>query len=252
MTAPDFDDLERVIRGAYRNVPPVGPGLCELCSAPTTSQSYTHCRPCESYLGSGVQLAQGGVVPLSWAPMDSQGYQDLRQYKEASVTPDQLGRLRTLFALAFTRHSACLAKKDDTRPLAVTYIPSTSGLRQGPHPFGENFMSMLSDNVPQVETRYIGPLGGTRNSRRTLAPAHWEIDTPAQTPGRVLVFDDTWVTGGHAQSVAAAFEQQGVAARIVVLGRALDPSRGDHGSFLRSHPADPFDSSICPVHRVVH
>lgn len=133
-------------------MPPPGPGLCELGSAPTTSQSYSHCVPCDAYLRSGIQLAQSGVVPLSWAPMDSQGYQDLRQYKEPSVTPDQLGRLRTMFALAFTRHSGCLAKKDDTRTLAVTYVPSTSGLRPGPHPLSENFISMLSDDVRALKS----------------------------------------------------------------------------------------------------
>lgn len=251
MSGSEFDDLERVIRGAYRNVPAHAPGLCALCSAPTSSPTYSHCVPCEAFQRSGIQLARGGVVALSWAPMDSQGYQDLRQYKEPTVAPDQLGRLRTMFALAFTRHVGCLARRDAERPLAVAHIPSTSGLRPGPHPFEQNFVNMLSADVPRAQARYVGPVGGSRNSRRNLTPEHWETDLPAGT-GRVLVLDDTWVTGGHAQSVAAAFEQRGVAARIVVLGRALDPSRTDHGSFLRANPPAPFDSSICPVHREAH
>lgn len=252
MSSSEFDELERVIRGAYRNVPAHVPGLCAICSAPTSSASYNHCVPCDVFQRSGVQLARGGVVALSWAPMDSQGYQDLRQYKEPTVTPEQLGRLRTMFALAFRRHSVCLAKKDDGSPLAVAHIPSTSGLRPGPHPFEQNFMNMLSADVPRAQARYVGPAGGTRNSRRSLTPEHWEIDLPPTPIGRVLVLDDTWVTGGHAQSVAVAFEQRGVSARIVVLGRALDPSRNDHGTFLRANPPAPFDSSICPVHREAH
>lgn len=81
-----------------------------------------------------MKTASGGVVPLSWAPMDSQGYQDLRQYKEPSATADQLGRLRTMFALAFSRHTTCIASSDPSRPLGVAHIPSTSGLRPGEHP----------------------------------------------------------------------------------------------------------------------
>lgn len=250
MSNLEFDERERVIRGAYRNVPAHSAGLCALCSAPTSSSSYSHCVPCETFLGSGIQLARGGVVALSWAPMDSQGYQDLRQYKEPMVTPDQLGRLRTMFGLAFTRHAACLVGDPDL-PLSVAHIPSTSGLRPGPHPFEQNFVNMLSPDVPRAQARYVGPVGGARNSRRNLNPDHWEIDLPPGA-GKVLVLDDTWVTGGHAQSVAAAFELRGVAARIVVLGRALDPSRTDHGRFLRSNPAEPFDSSTCPVHREAH
>ena len=251
MSGQGYEDLERVIRGAYRNVPPRAAGLCEVCSAPTTSSAYRLCVPCEAHAGSGVQLASGGVVPLSWAPMDSQGYQDLRQYKEPGATDEPVGRLRTMFALAFTRHSGCLAKKDGG-PLAVVHIPSTSGLRSGAHPFELHLMSMVSVNVPRAAARYEGPTDGTRNSRRALTPEHWKLELPPTLVSRVLVLDDTWVSGGHAQSVAAAFEQRGIAARIVVLGRALIPTRNDHGRYLRDHPAEPFDSRVCPVHREIH
>jgi hypothetical protein len=248
----NYDELERVIRGAYRNVPAHTAGLCESCTAPTSSPGYKRCVPCDAYDRAGIQLAQGGVVALSWAPMDSQGYQDLWQYKESGATLDQLGRLRTMFALAFTRHSVCIARPDVARPLAVAHVPSTSGTRAGEHPFATYFVSMLDTGVPRAGVRYVGPTGGTKNSRRILAPEHWEVEVPDPAISRVLVLDDTWVSGGHAHSVAAAFERSGVAARVIVLGRALDPSRGDHGAYLRAHPAEPFDSSICPVHRIAH
>lgn len=252
MSGENYDALERVIRGAYRNVPPPAAGLCVSCTAPTSSPAYQRCVPCDSFARSGMKTASGGVVPLSWAPMDSQGYQDLRQYKEPSATADQLGRLRTMFALAFSRHTTCIASSDPSRPLGVAHIPSTSGLRPGEHPFETHIMSMLASSVPRVSIRYVGSTDGTRNSRRSLDPDQWEIELPPTPLSRVLVFDDTWVSGGHAQSVAAAFEQRGIASRIVVLGRALDPSRNDHGTYLRAHPATPYDSSICPVSRRSH
>lgn len=252
MSVQSYDDLERVIRGAYRNVPPPAAGLCKSCSVPTSSSSYDLCLPCASYERSGLPLARGGVVPLSWAPMDSQGYRDLRMYKEQGTTADQIARLRIMFALAFQRHSHCLARSDSDAPLAVVHVPSTSGTRTGEHPFASHFMSMLGGGIPHAIALYAGPTGGDRNARRALAPEHWHIGLPHAGIKRVLVFDDTWVSGGHAHSVATAFEQQGVAARIVVLGRSLNPSRTDHGAYLRSHPAEPFDSAICPVHRIIH
>lgn len=180
VSGENYDALERVIRGAYRNVPPPAAGLCVSCTAPTSSPAYLSVSvPCDSFARSGMKTASGGVVPLSWAPMDSQGYQDLRQYKEPSATADQLGRLRTMFALAFSRHTTCIASSDPSRPLGVAHIPSTSGLRPGEHPFETHIMSMLASSVPRVSIRYVGSTDGTRNSRRSLGPGSMGNRAPA-------------------------------------------------------------------------
>jgi hypothetical protein len=182
-----------------------------------------------------------------------QGYSDLLHYKEPDGTTDQRARLRTLLWLAFTKHSDCIIPNRDRHPFAIAYVPSTSGLREGAHPIETNFMSMFASSVPRAVPTYVGQVGGDRNARRRLSPESWQINRGALGDvDRVLIVDDTWVSGGHVQSVAAAFELSGIAARTVVLGRALDPSRADQGSFLRSHAATPFDSDICPVHRTKH
>ena len=246
------DDLEPLIRGAYRNVPPHTAGMCTQCTAPTSSAAYDMCVPCKSYASSGLPLASGGVIPLSWAPMDSQGYQDLRQYKEPGATAEQLLRLRAMFALALVGHAGCILPESGKRRFAFAHVPSTSGVRTGEHPLQTHFISMLAAGIPRLTPRYVGPTGGDRNARRTFNPSHWDVDAPVGGLDRVLVLDDTWVSGGHAQSVASAFEQRGVRARIIVLGRALIPSRTDHGRFLRDHSPMPFDSRICPLHRMIH
>lgn len=258
MTGPTVEDLERQIRGTYINVPSWVAGLCEVCSAPTTGPKYPRCVPCAGQAEQGYQLARG-VIPLSWAPMaqvegySGQNYSDLLHYKEPDGTPMQQARLRALMWLAFTKHADCLIPEHRTRPFALTHVPSTSGLREGPHPIETNFLSLFDSSVPRVTTEYVGQIGGPRNDRRQLNPGAWQTD-PATVEGveRVLIVDDTWVSGGHAQSVAAAFELAGIAARIVILGRALDPSRRDHGNFLRANPAAPFNSAVCPLHRTPH
>lgn len=192
-------------------------------------------------------------MPLSWAPMNAQGYQDLSQYKEATGTPEQIDRLRILLWLALSKHSGCIIPNGAERPFAVTHVPSTSGQRQGPHPLETHLLSMIAPLRPRATPTYVGPSGGDRNARRVLRPDFWDIDTATLGGAqRVLILDDTWVTGSHAQSIAAAFELRGVQTRIVVLGRALDPTRNDHGGYLTMHLPEPFDSDICPVTRVVH
>jgi hypothetical protein len=117
----------------------------------------------------------------------------------------------------------------------------------------ERFVTMLRVRAPRVVPEYGGQMGGDRNQRRGLSTANWHID-PGQLDGaqRVLILDDTWVTGGHVQSLAGAFEGIGVRARAMVLGRAIDPGRIDHGTYLHDFDPTPFDASVCPVHRVRH
>lgn len=190
------------------------------------------------------------------APVNSysaQGYLDLRQYKEPEHDQLQVTRLRTLLYLAIVKHAECVLPEYRTRSFAVAHVPSTSGEREGLHPVAERFVTMFSPDRARVVPEYVGQVGGDRNDRRTFNPANWHIDAE-QLGGarRVLIIDDTWVSGGHVQSLAAAFEGNGIAARAVVLGRAIDPDRTDHGTFLRSHDPQPFDSDVCPVHRVRH
>lgn len=256
--SPSPADFERSIRGTYSNVPPHMNGLCTICTAPTSGAQYPLCLPCENRARSGAQLARG-VVMLSWAPMSpvngysAQGYMDLRQYKEPSADPNQIVRLQALHYLAIMKHAECVLPGYRSRPFAITHVPSTSGLRPGSHPVADRFVSMFAPTRPRVSPEYIGPVGGDRNQRRLFNPANWQIDLDQLGDAdRVLIIDDTWVSGGHVQSLAAAFEGAGIKARAVVLGRALDPSRDDHGAFLRNTAPEPFDSDICPVHRTRH
>ena len=255
--------LEAEIRGTYYNVPAAQPGLCEVCAAPTTNDSYTLCSPCETASTSGFGLARG-VIPLSWAPMpegldygthsySGQGYLDLRQYKTPNANPAQWRRLQSLFLLAFAKHGNCIVPDLDTRPYAITHVPSTSGERPGQHPIETLLYGNFKQDRPRVLPEYVGEPGAGRSQRRQLNPANWQIDSDQmQDVDRVLILDDTWVTGGHAQSLAAAFAGIGVAARVIVLGRAIDPRRRDHGRYLEAHNPVLFDSGICPVHRVRH
>jgi hypothetical protein len=53
----------------------------------------------------------------------------------------------------------------------------------------------------------------------------------------VLVVDDTWVSGGSAQSVAAALKRSGARrVAIVVLGRHVNPADPRAGKFLAALP----------------
>jgi hypothetical protein len=65
----------------------------------------------------------------------------------------------------------------------------------------------------------------------------------------VLLADDTWVSGGSAQSAAVALKLAGAArVAIVVLGRHLDPEDPRSHGLLRVLSGQPAPSPCCPLH----
>lgn len=258
MTELNPSPLERSLRGAYTSIPPKFPGLCDVCTAPTSGDTFVRCFQCELHLSTGYQLASS-VVPLSWAPMygahgySGQAYQDLRSYKEPESSDEHASRLGELLRLVFQHHSACLLPSDPQEPYILSHVPSSNG-RPGEHPIQTNFLSRFRPEIPRIVPKYVGPADQPRNERRVLNPNNWEIPSEElKQATRAILIEDTWVSGGHAQSIASAFESMGVRTRIIALGRALDPMRVDHGTFLRTHPnPDPFDAEFCPVQRGFH
>jgi hypothetical protein len=84
---------------------------------------------------------------------------------------------------------------------------------------------------------------------REVTPSNFEIRTAVPEGAHVLVVDDTWVGGGHAQSVAAALSQAG-AGRVSVLtvARWLKPEDDDVAKHVyRQRIKDrAYDPTICP------
>jgi hypothetical protein len=63
-------------------------------------------------------------------------------------------------------------------------------------------------------------------------------DRAALRGARVLLLDDTYVSGARAQSAAAVLERAGARTVIGPLGRVLRPGRvARHADFLRQHVA---------------
>lgn len=193
------------------------------------------------------------MVTLTWAPYDSQAYQDVASYKhEAPSSALAARRLQLLLYFAMISHTGCIAPSFNWASDAIAYVPSTAG-RVGDHPL-LGILRVFPDTIRRVHPIYLGQLNPDRNARRLLRPELWTFD-PAELSGvdRVLLFDDSWVTGGHVQSVASALKQAGVSEVVVItLGRAMNPNWSDNSAYARDHPVLPYDPAICPVHGVRH
>jgi hypothetical protein len=194
---------------------------CVTCSRPVAAH-YRWCFPCErhrevaaGYLADSVACVGGAAVrgqPLAI---------DLWRYKSESGDESARGRLR-LMLLRFLRDSGpsvWAAAGMERGPQLWTMVPTGRG-RFGDHPLAELVGPCL--RIPRVS---LAQRPDAADRGRDLDPTWLQVLTPVH--GRdLLVLDDTWVTGGSAQSTAVALKLAGAAhVAIVVLGRHVQSPR---------------------------
>jgi glutamine phosphoribosylpyrophosphate amidotransferase len=115
---------------------------------------------------------------------------------------------------------------------AVTSVPGTKQ-RDGAHPLD----LIVSKVIGQTRDRYgqlleLGP-NGTAEGRAVLAD-RYRAARAFRQEANVLVIDDTWTTGGRAQSAALALREAGAAkVAVVIVGRHFDRSFGTCESYYQ-------------------
>ena len=157
---------------------------------------------------------------------------DLRRYKsgeadEAAVVQSR-ARLRALLARFLREHGDAVwhAAGMAAGPAAVAVVPTGQG-RPGPHPLLGIVRCCLP--LPLIPLT-VNP--GVPHGRGISAG--WLAAGRAVAGTDVLVVDDTWVSGGSAQSAAAALKLAGAGrVAIVVLGRHVNPDDPASARFLR-------------------
>ena len=187
-------------------------------------------------------MALAPVFPVWLCPLPGPLYTVLMGYKEAPVNEARARFtpiVRSLLADFLVAHAACVTAAAGGAPEIVLPVPSS--LRPGGSPLAR--VDGLSSAVeaalpgarwsPHLVVRTGEPVGHMHPSARAFAvPPRFR---PAVAGRRVVLLDDTYVSGSRAQSTAAALRRAGAASVvIVVLGRVLRPDRvPTHADFLR-------------------
>jgi hypothetical protein len=164
-------------------------------------------------------LLADAVVPIGYAVKGSQLASDLWRYKW-NDDEEAAGRLRRRLAGFLCEHSACVQRAAGMTgpPGRLAIVPSGQG-RPGAHPLARLVASCLPLPVVALSA---GPQPLARG--RQVDPGWVRVDGGV-TGERVLIVDDTWVSGGSAQSVALALRQAGAAGvAVVILGRHVNPA----------------------------
>ncbi|MBZ9639531.1 hypothetical protein [Streptomyces sp. PSKA30] len=125
----------------------------------------------------------------------------------------------------------------------VTTVPSTSG--RADHPL----RTMVADLVGATRHRYRDLLTPTATAVTLGRSASVErYRSSALWGGNVLLIDDTWTTGNHAQSASAALKNAGAdSVAVVVLGRHLNLDFGNTAAHVEQARLRRFSWDICAL-----
>jgi hypothetical protein len=186
---------------------------CQVCRGPARA-GFARCYRCDLHWRAAGSLLADAVVPIRYAVKGTPLARDLWRYKwDDDVAAAE--RLRRILRDFLRDHAGCVqrAARMAGPPGRLAVVPSGQG-RPGGHPLAGLVASCLT--LPPVRLA-LGPQPLARG--REIDPGWVRVDD-AVAGESVLVVDDTWVSGGSAQSVAAALKRAGVIrVAVVVLGR---------------------------------
>ena len=191
---------------------------------------FARCYQCDRHWRAAAAQLADAVVPAGYAVKGGQLATDLWRYKW-NDDQEAAARLHLVLRDFLRDHAGCVQQAAGmvAPPGRLAIVPSGQG-RPGPHPLAGLLASCLA--VPQARLVAVGQLAARG---REVDPG-WVRVNDAVAGQHVLVVDDTWVSGGSAQSVAVALKRAGaIRVAVVVIGRHVDPA--DPRAAARDWPA---------------
>lgn len=211
-----WDDLRDRLRraGGESFPPPAHRGRCHTCQGPAR-QGYSRCFQCELHAQSAPGLLADTVAAVTLAGKGGPLARDLWLYKAGRPGSDAAGmRLLSLLLVFLHDHGRSVWHRAGmTSPTHACVVPS-GRCRPGPHPLQVLVSPYLA--LPWVS---LSPPRDGDPWARSLDPERFRAGHPL--PGAaVLLLDDTWASGGSAQSAAVALKRAGArSVAVVVIGR---------------------------------
>jgi predicted amidophosphoribosyltransferase len=246
--ALQVDEASETYERAMRNIAAAGPGICRVCRG-FNDPDYETCFKCGHRPDS-----LDAMVPITYSEHLGQMHLALRNYKDAnraSIRRHDAIRLAAILWRFLRDHESCVAHAAGVDSFdLVTIVPSSSPERDKHSAFAE-----LTGWIEPIKSRLRRTLEPTGEAEGREFDAN-RFKPTAEPPGEsVLLLDDTWASGGHAQSAAYALRAAGAQqVALVVIGRHVrrdfEPVQGSGetcGDILDALPTD-FDWTTCAVH----
>lgn len=213
----------------YRNhliaVLPPGRGVCGVCWT-AVDPDFRLCFRCNADRNEFRGRLADAVVPIALAVKREQLAHELWHYKY-DVDESVRARLTTRLAAVLWRflgeHEEHIAEAIGVPGFDIVATVPGTRQRDEEHPLE----SIAGKIVGQTKSRFE-PLLTLRQGAapaHTLAADRYRATHALRGNSAVLLIDDTWTTGGNAQSAVLALREAGAArVAIVVMGRHFDRS----------------------------
>jgi predicted amidophosphoribosyltransferase len=209
---------------------------CAVCTTPVAG--YELCFQCNHHRAHA-GLADA-VAFLTYAVADQQSGYVMRGYKAPRPVDEHVMIVALLIMTALSTHAHCpevLVGAPVTHWATVPSLPA----KPGEHPLHK----ILSNSAPGSEVRLMA--AASTQHPRDVNPEHFRAPVQLPRDSHVLLIDDTWTGGGHAQSAVLALRRAGAAhVSVLVVARWIKEDFGENAKFLRELADQDYDPKVCP------
>lgn len=210
---------------------------CAVCAVPCTG--HLRCATCLTQARlPGPRADQVATLIYGMAGRQS-GYL-MRGYKAQPRPVAEHRRVVAMIAmLGLGWHTSCAASRPG-RPVTHWAVVPSLPAKSGDHPLRR----LVAPAAHGVEVTLTAATAIA--DPRAVSGDHFVAD-PVPPGSHVLLLDDTWTSGGHAQSAVLALRSAGAAAvSLMVVARWILPGAKGNGAFLRERATADYDPRQCP------
>jgi hypothetical protein len=209
---------------------------CVVCATP--APGYGLCAQCNRHrVHAG--LADSTAFLMYAVAGDQSGYV-MRGYKAPRPVDEHKEIVVILILLGLSMHLRCPGALISTPVSHWATVPSLPA-KPGEHPLHR----ILAQSASGLEVT----LTAAANTRapREINPEHFTTSEQLSPGSHILLVDDTWTTGGHAQSAVLALRRAGAThVSVLEVARWIRGGFGDNAEFLRELSGRDYDPRICP------
>lgn len=217
---------------------------CAVCTTPV--EGHRRCFQCEQHRRyEGVADVTGF---MTYAVGGQQSGYVMRGYKAPRPLDEHRAIVTLLALLALSRHGSCPEALGGDRVTYWATVPSLPA-KPGEHPFHGIIHGLISGGeVPLASARAVALTAVPKvHYPRGVSPDHFQTSSRLARGSHVLLMDDTWTGGGHAQSAALALRKAGAArVSLLVIARWIKEDFGNNAQFLGAIADHDYDSETCP------
>jgi hypothetical protein len=223
---------------------------CAVCATPVTG--FRLCYQCQRRRGRpGLADATGF---LAYAVAGQQSGYVMQGYKARPPVPEHAAIVTLLVQLGLARHAGCAAQAGGGQDagsagragrgcVPVTHWATVPSLPAAP---GEHPLHAIVGRLAPGREAGLAAAGEVEYAR-DLDPGHFRLAAPLPAGSHVLLVDDTWARGGHAQSAVLALRAAGAArVSVLVAARWINEDFRGNAAFVRGLADRDYDPAICP------